>query len=386
MFMRVLTNIARVIVGLLFIVSGLVKANDPTGLGIKMTEFFNEWTISGLNGYAFGLAVVMIVFEVIAGVALLLGWHIKLFSTLTLLLIIFFTFLTGYANITGRPATCGCFGDCIPLTAKQSFTKDLILLALTLLIFTYSYYIKPLLSNKISAVLFSIAGILTSYFMFYVKGHLPIKDCLAFPVGTNLRLAKYGSEEDAKLKMDFGKNVFFVYVKKTDTMRIDQTSFINNPAYASLEDSGYTYLRIDTITPKKDGTPTLANDLNANMRQGFRLANADGVDVTDKILKNNDRHFLLYIKEAEQSGCTGKALNAALKASETYEVYTVTQNASSIVKLKLPRLMPLETADDVPIKAMARSNATLVVIEDGVIVAKYGCADVTKGFEKWLKK
>jgi uncharacterized membrane protein YphA (DoxX/SURF4 family) len=388
MFMRVLTNIARVIVGLLFIVSGLVKANDPTGLAIKMTEFFNVWQISNtsfLFTYAFSLSVIMILFEVLAGVAILLGWRIKLFSTLTLLLIIFFTFLTAYAYFTGEPKTCGCFGDCIPLSSKQSFTKDLVLLALTLLIFTYSYYIKPLLNSKISAIILLVAAILTGWFMYYVKKHLPVKDCLAFPVGTNLRLAKYGSEEDAKLKKDFGKNVFYVYAKKTDTLRVSLIDMVDpTKNYGSLEDSGFTYLYTDTILPKQKGSPIVANDLNANLRLSFRLADADGVEVTDKILKTVDRHFLLYIKKVDQTGCTGNAIKAALEVSKTHEVYTVTQNAWDIVKLKLPRIMPLQTNDDVPIKAIARSNATLLIIEDGVIKAKYGCADVKEGFNKWL--
>ncbi len=389
MFMRVLTNVARVVVGILFIVSGLVKANDPTGLAIKMTEFFNVWQINNdsfLYTYAFSFSVMMILFEIIAGVAILLGWRIKLFSTLTLLLIVFFTFLTAYAYFTGKPATCGCFGDCIPLTSKQSFNKDLVLLVLSLLIFAYSYYIKPLLSNKISALILIVATILTGWFMFYVKRHLPVKDCLAFPVGTNLRLAKYGSEEDAKLKQDFGKNIFYVYAKKTDTLRVSQTDLVDpTKNYGSLEDSGFNYIRLDTIIPKQKGIAVAANDLNANLRLSFRLADADGIEITDKILKTVDRHFLLYIKKVEQTGCTGNAINAALEVSKTHEVYTVTQNAWDIVKLKLPRIMPLQTNDDVPIKAIARSNATLLVIENGVIKAKYGCADVKEGFNKWLQ-
>ena len=35
--------VARIFVGLLFIFSGLVKANDPLGLSYKMQEFFEVW-------------------------------------------------------------------------------------------------------------------------------------------------------------------------------------------------------------------------------------------------------------------------------------------------------------------------------------------------------
>src|SRR3954469_19887855 len=133
--MRTFLKIIRIIVGVLFIFSGLVKANDPLGLSYKMQEFFEVWNLHSLNNYTLTFSIVMIAFEIIAGVAVLVGWRMKLFSWLLLLLIIFFTFLTAYALFSGKIRTCGCFGDCIPLTAQTSFIKDLILLVLILFLF-----------------------------------------------------------------------------------------------------------------------------------------------------------------------------------------------------------------------------------------------------------
>src|SRR5476649_283806 len=124
---RTVLVIIRWFVGLLFIFSGLIKANDPLGLSYKMQEFFEVWGWSGLHGYTLALAFIMNVFEILAGVAVIIGWRMKLFSWLLLLLIIFFTFLTGYALFSGKIKTCGCFGDCLPLTPAQSFGKDLLL-------------------------------------------------------------------------------------------------------------------------------------------------------------------------------------------------------------------------------------------------------------------
>src|SRR5882762_7049424 len=134
-FMKSLINIARFIVGVLFIFSGLVKADDPLGLSYKMQEFLEVWHFHWLDNYTLAFSVLMIVFEIVAGVAILLGWRMKLFSWLLLLLIVFFTFLTGYAYLSGKIRECGCFGNCIPLTAGESFTKDLVLLALILFLF-----------------------------------------------------------------------------------------------------------------------------------------------------------------------------------------------------------------------------------------------------------
>ena len=157
--MKTLLNISRIIVGVLFIFSGLVKANDPLGLSYKMDEFFDVWGLHGLNSLTLAFSIIMIAFEIIAGIAVLLGWRMKLFSWMLLLLIIFFTFLTGYAVFSGKIKECGCFGNCIPLTAMQSFLKDLLLLALIGFIFAFRNRVVPLLSSRNSIVVLFFTGI-----------------------------------------------------------------------------------------------------------------------------------------------------------------------------------------------------------------------------------
>ena len=158
--MKLAITIVRIVVGVLFIFSGLVKANDPLGLSYKMKEFFEIWN-SGLeygsfflkdilinlfqflHDHSLSLSVFMIAFEILAGVALLLGWRMKVFSWLLLLLILFFTFLTGYAFYSGKFTNCGCFGDCIPITPKTSFLKDIALTLLIIFLFKYRKNIRP---------------------------------------------------------------------------------------------------------------------------------------------------------------------------------------------------------------------------------------------------
>src|SRR5690349_5016780 len=115
--MKNLVTVIRILVGVLFIFSGLVKANDPLGLSYKMQEFFEIWGLHQFHSWTLLMSVLMNAFEIIAGFALLLGWRIRLFSWLLLLLIIFFTFLTGYTFVTGNPKNCGCFGDCLPISS-----------------------------------------------------------------------------------------------------------------------------------------------------------------------------------------------------------------------------------------------------------------------------
>src|ERR1700760_1369964 len=184
--MKLLINSCRMIVGILFIFSGLIKANDPLGLSYKMQEFFEVWGWNSLNDYTLVLSLIMNVFEVLAGVAVIVGWRMKLFSWLLLLLIVFFAFLTGYALFSGKIKTCGCFGDCLPLTPAQSFTKDLILFVLILVLFINK--------NKIHTSVRSIAAVCLLFFCIaavselqaYVMKHLPVVDCLPYKKGNNI--------------------------------------------------------------------------------------------------------------------------------------------------------------------------------------------------------
>src|ERR1700712_1187718 len=151
--MKPTVTIIRVLTGLLFIFSGLVKAIDPLGLAYKMQEFFEAWghtasltnMMNALDGYAVPFSIIMITLEVVVGVALLLGWQKKITAWILLLLMLFFTFLTSYVLFTGKIRACGCFGDCIPLTPMQTFTKDIVLLLFAFFLLFNTKYITPVL-------------------------------------------------------------------------------------------------------------------------------------------------------------------------------------------------------------------------------------------------
>src|SRR5687767_14422579 len=185
--MNAVLNISRVIVGILFIFSGLIKANDPSGLSYKMQEFFEVWGMHGFNDYTLAFSIMMIAFEIVAGVAVLVGWKMRLFSWLLLLLTIFFTFLTGYALFSGKIKECGCFGDCIPLSAQQSFIKDLVLLLLISLLFANRNKISNWVSSRAALGILIATTVFSFAFQWYVLVHLPVVDCLPYRVGKNIQ-------------------------------------------------------------------------------------------------------------------------------------------------------------------------------------------------------
>ena len=185
--MKYLIWLVRIVVGLLFIFSGLIKANDPMALTYKMNEFFEAWDMNYMVSYSFWLSVFMIAFEVICGVAMLVGNYFRMYVTLLFLLSIFFTFLTAYALYSGKIKECGCFGDCIKLSNTATFYKDVVLTILALFLFIFRYRVFPIFDNETINVVIVLVAVMGVFgFEWYTLHHLPVKDCLAYKAGTNI--------------------------------------------------------------------------------------------------------------------------------------------------------------------------------------------------------
>src|SRR5690606_12556954 len=135
--MKILVTISRIIVGVLFIFSGFVKLNDPLGFSYKLQEYFSEQVlnIEFLIPFALVIAITLVIFELVLGIMLLIGYLPRFTLWSLLIMIVFFTFLTFYSAYFNKVTDCGCFGDAIPLTPWQSFYKDVILLILLFILF-----------------------------------------------------------------------------------------------------------------------------------------------------------------------------------------------------------------------------------------------------------
>src|SRR6201996_3804781 len=179
-------QVCRLLVGLLFIFSGLIKANDPLGFSYKLQEYFEVFHITFLDGLALSMAVFLCAMEMILGFALLIGVRGKQVAWGLLLIIIFFAFLTFYSAFFKVVQTCGCFGDAIPLTPWQSFSKDLVLLLLIVVLFRNRAHINPLFSFKTGERLLIASAIISVGFGLYTYNFLPVIDFLPYKIGVNI--------------------------------------------------------------------------------------------------------------------------------------------------------------------------------------------------------
>lgn len=182
--------ISRALVGLLFIFSGFIKANDPLGFSYKLEEYFEKFAAifngAGLGLFAYPmewmahialpLAIVIVVAEMVLGVLTLSGTYMKKVSLYLLVMIVFFTFLTFVSWYFEIVKTCGCFGEVIPLTPFESFIKDLVLLVLILVIFAFRKNFVSVFSSTGDKISLWGSTIVAFMFTWYCYQHLPIMD------------------------------------------------------------------------------------------------------------------------------------------------------------------------------------------------------------------
>jgi len=140
-----LLYISRLLVGSLLIISGVIKANDALGFSYKLIEYFTEGILGMefLQPYTLVMAASICILEILLGVALIFGLKAKLTTTLNVLMMLFFTFLTFYSAYFDKVKDCGCFGDALKLTPWESFSKDVVLLFFSVILFLFKKQIFP---------------------------------------------------------------------------------------------------------------------------------------------------------------------------------------------------------------------------------------------------
>jgi uncharacterized membrane protein YphA (DoxX/SURF4 family) len=355
--MTIAVNIVRVIVGLLFIFSGLIKANDPLGLSYKMQEFFELWGMGRFNSWTLALSVIMNAFEIIAGFALLLGWRARIFSWLLLLLIIFFTFLTGYAHFSGKFRNCGCFGDCIPIEAKTSFLKDVALLVLIGFLFWKRKFIRPLFSERTNMLSMLGITILSFGIQWYTLTHLPFIDCLPFKKGNNI---------PEKMKTPPGAKpdsfaIRFVYEK-------NGKQFEFAPAELPADLDTYKFVsRHDKLIRKGNAEPPI---------KGFILSGQTDIDSTSIILAQ-PYSILLFCEDFKSPVSKWEkefnpVYDAALKKNiPVYMVTTQPGIAGQKIAGKKFSGIQIFKCDYTAVRTAARTNPCLYVLQQGNILGKW---------------
>ena len=415
--MKLITDIARYFVGVLFIFSGIVKANDPLGFSYKLEEYFEEFAKLGeyvgflepffhfCHDYALPQAVFIVILEVVLGVAILVRFRTRLTAWLLLLLILFFTVLTFASAYFGIVKTCGCFGDAIPLTAWESFYKDVILSVLIFIIFIrqkqisisetstndfvlavigslvmlkLSYDLEWFFAFWFTAITFAVfflvrlvdhikapwittglATVAMSFFTFYTYSYLPVKDFRAYAPGKSISEQMQGVPD--KLKY------YYILRDKTTGEEKEFEKFPEN------YQEKYEYVDSRTEIIEKGVEPKILD---------FSIMTAEGEDLTEDFLQSENFTFFVIsndlTKAVEQPQQRINDLVRNLQ-ERGYRIVGLTASTPDIaIDFAQRNDNPFNYlfCDQIVLKTIIRSNPGLMLIKNGQVYGKWHYNDL----------
>ncbi|WP_109299443.1 BT_3928 family protein [Aquimarina sp. AU474] len=361
--MKILVTFSRIFVAALFLFSGFIKLNDPLGFSYKLQEYFGEGVLNleFLIPYALLIAVFLVIFEIILGITLILGYLPKFTVWSLLIMIIFFTFLTFYSAYFNKVTDCGCFGDALPLTPWESFTKDIILLALILVLFFGKRFITPI--HPVTTHKWVVFAGFTAClgFAYYVLMHLPAFDFRAYKIGTNI-------EEGMQVPDDAPK-AEFAYHWKFD-VNGEEKIVTTSGDYPSVEGK---FITVETETVVEGYEPPIHD---------FAIEK-DGGDHTAEFLQKEKLILIVSynISKSEAEGWNAvKGITDKARA-QGYDVIGLTASTPkdiSEVKVKHDLNFDFYTTDETALKTILRSNPGIVKLNKGTIVEKLHWNDADK--------
>lgn len=346
--MKIIKEFARYTVGALFIFSGIIKVNDPVGTAIKLEEYFQvfasdiapffEWFVPA----ALFLSVFLSVLEVVLGVALIIGYRMRVTAWILLAVIVFFTFLTFYSAYFNKVTDCGCFGDAIKLTPWESFFKDIILLVLIGFIFRKKDSYKPMLSPIFQEVKIAGTALIMVILAVYAIMHLPFIDFRAYKVGNHLPSLMKNSEP---LK--------YIYIMEKDGETFE---FETYPS-----EGGYEYKEAKLTNPD-----AAAKITDLNVWQGDD-------DYTDELLTGTKLIIIIHQIEKTSLDKIDRLKNLTfdnprfdtwILTSSGYERFEAFRHQNQLAA-------PYFFADATVLKTMVRSNPGVLLLKDGTVLAKW---------------
>jgi len=364
--MQIFRTISRVLLGIVFILSGFVKGVDPLGTAYKIEDYFiafgAEWAIP----FSLSLAVLLCVSEFTLGVFLLTNIFKKTTAWLTLLMMLIFTALTLNDAIFNPVPDCGCFGDFIILTNWETFYKNLVIDFFLIFVFiTRNYFDSPYKK----ATEWSIAILTISIFTLfnsYNINRLPIIDFREWKVGKSLVLE---TTEDLQ---------YFLSYTNKETGETKEYLSPNYPYNDSVWMAEWEYTDMRVIDPNIYPTE-------------ISFYNLQGDDVTRDILHDPVYHFLLVSYDLELGDWhkLDKIRDIKQKAEENAFSFSfaTASTETNIDKFQKSYLFYADfyQSDDIDLKTIIRSNPGLIVLKNGVIIGKWPINHLPN-FEDIVKK
>lgn len=355
--MKILVGITRIFVGILFIISGLIKLNDPVGFSFKLQDYFapEVLNLEFLVPYSLALALFVVVFEVMLGAMIILGYAKKFTLWSLLAMIVFFTFLTFYSAYFNKVTDCGCFGDALKLTPWQSFWKDVVLLVLILILYFGRKHIQPFFSKNIRSIAVLISLLLCLWLGYHVLMHLPVVDFRPYKIGANISegmtvpedapppIIEYRWKYEIDGREEVITNTTGLDPKPAGGNRIGvETSFIREPYEPPIHD----------FSMERDGT-----DYTEDLMQLDKL-----IVVIAYNLDNTEIEGYSVIREKTEEALRKNYMVIGLSASSLEETERLTKDQKLFFDFYF--------CDMTTLKTIVRSNPGILELSQGTILQK----------------
>lgn len=343
----------RIILGLVFIFSSMVKGFDPMGTSYRVQDYLLAYGWESLIPYAMHISLLVILSEFLLGIAFLFRLFMKTASRAMFLMLAFFTVVTLLDGIYNWVPDCGCFGDAVKLTNWETFYKNVILILLNfvLMLAWTRKYSRTKFTPQFLVLLLAALGF--SGFMAYNINHLPLLDFRDWKTGRDMKPSGLDKEK--------------TYVIYQNRQTGEQKEFLF-PNYPWKDTAWMT--RWKFVTQRIDDSKVIR-------KHHLVIEDSLGNNLNHNIIENPDNQFLLIAFDLNQSNRKGMAkaikLYRFLQKRNISMVLLTASDYSTVrrIEKELSTDIPAYLADDIELKAMIRSNPGLIWLKNGYVIKKW---------------
>jgi uncharacterized membrane protein YphA (DoxX/SURF4 family) len=355
--MKILRTFFRILVGLVFVYSGFVKGIDPLGTVYRMEDYFIAFNLPWFIPFSLYLTIFMCTLEFLLGISLLCNLWIRKTVWILLPVMMYFTILTFFDAVYNLVPDCGCFGDALKITNVQTFIKNVVLMGFVVPIFIWRNKFRSLLPFRVDITVLTIIAIVFSTLSIQCYRHLPMIDFMAWKVGNRVN------------KTETLPVTFYVTYKNKLTGEEKEYVSPNYPWNDSVWLANWIFKSQRVVDPNK------------NQGMVLRVEDQHGNDFTSSILDNPDYQFILVAYDLNNTNREGfhKILPLYKKAvMDGYSFICLTNSLHGEIKkfsMANGTAFNYYNSDDVVLKTMVRSNPGLILMKDGIVLAKWGFRD-----------
>ena len=355
-------NLCRLVLGMVFVFSGFVKAIDPLGTQYKIQEYLAAIGLGGMipDLLTLGTSIALSAVEFCLGIFVLFAIRRRLCAKIMLVFMGGMTLISLWLALFNPVTDCGCFGDAVRLSNQQTLIKDLILMVPAIVLWRWPLKMYRFISRSSQwiAIYFTILFILiTSLYCLY---KLPVFDFRPYHVGADIKKGMQIPEgaEQPKFVTSF-------LMEKNGVRK--EFSLDNYP------DSTWHFIDSKTTQISEGYVPPIHD---------FSIQASEGDDITDSVLSRRGYTFLLISPNLDKAddGDFG-AIDALYEYAKEQKVpfYCLTASTEQAIKHWediTGAEYPFYITDETTLKTIIRSNPGLLLLKDGVVIGKWGHNDL----------